>query len=149
MRLCNARRARYTPRFETWRGARGGVVSMANPPSHLCSSKSMECGAGFAARNLDFCLFPDHLTTELNADVGFLPAPKRVHDKYRLFLSGIIAEGIAQGLVNNEYDPKLSALAFIAIRECVLHGWSLHRSELNGRTYVKDYRRLIMGGLTV
>ena len=103
--------------------------------------------AEFAVKNLDLCLFLDHLTTELNADVDFLPALRKVHDKYRRFLRDIIAEGIVQGLINKEYDPELTALTFMAIHQGVLYEWSLHRHQLNGRKYVKNYRRVIMNGL--
>ncbi len=109
--------------------------------------RAISFSADFAVKNPDLCLFLDHLTTELNADVDFLPALKRVHDKYRHFLKDIIAEGVQQGLINKEYDPELTALTFMAIHQGVLYQWSLHRCELNGRKYVKNYRKVIMDGL--
>ena len=109
--------------------------------------RAISFSADFAVKNPDLCLFLDHLTTELNADVDFLPALKKVHDKYRHFLRGIIADGIEQGLIDKEYDPELTALTFMAIHQGVLYEWSLNRYQLNGREYVKNYRRVIMNGL--
>jgi len=109
--------------------------------------RAISFSADFAVKNPELCLFLDHVTTELNADVDFLPAMKKVHDKYRHFLRGIIADGIEQGLINKEYDPELTAVTFMAIHQGVLSQWSLHRYQLNGRKYVKNYRRVVMNGL--
>ena len=109
--------------------------------------RAISFSADFALKHPDLCLFLDHLTTELNADVDFLPALKKVHDKYRHFLRSIIAEGIKQRLINQEYDPELTAMTFMAIHQGVLYQWSLHRHQLNGRKYVRNYRRVIMNGL--
>jgi AcrR family transcriptional regulator len=109
--------------------------------------RAISFSSEFAVKNLDLCLFLDYLTAELNADVDFLPALKRVHDKYRLFVRDIIAEGIQQGLINKEHDPDLTALTFMAIHQGVLYQWSLNRYQLDGRKYVKNYRRVIMNGL--
>ncbi len=48
------------------------------------------------------------------------------------------------GLAN---DPDLTALTFMAIHQGVLYQWSLNRYQLDGRKYVKNYRRVIMNGL--
>jgi AcrR family transcriptional regulator len=109
--------------------------------------RAISFSADFAVKNPELCLFLDHLTIELSADADFLPALKKVHDKYSRFLRGIIAEGIKQGLINKEYDPELTALTFMAIHQGVLNQWSLRRRQLNGRKYVKNYRRVIMNGL--
>lgn len=109
--------------------------------------RAISFSAEFAVKNPDLCLFLDHLTTELNTDADFLPPLKKVYDKYRQFLRGIIAEGVQQGLINKEYDPELTALTLMAIHQGVLYQWSLHRYQLNGRKYVKNYRRVIMNGL--
>jgi AcrR family transcriptional regulator len=110
--------------------------------------RAISFSADFAVKNPDLCLFLDHLTTELKANAGFLPALKKVHDKYRHFLRDIIAEGIEQGLINKEYDPDLTAVTFMAVHQGVLNQWSLHRYQLNGKKYVRNYRRVIMNGLT-
>jgi AcrR family transcriptional regulator len=109
--------------------------------------RAISFSAKFAVKNLDLCLFLDYLTAELNADVDFLPALKKVHDKYRQFLRGIIGEGIQQGLINKDYDPDVTALTFMAIHQGVLCQWNLNRYQLNGKKYVKNYRMVFMSGL--
>ncbi|MBC8421031.1 MAG: TetR/AcrR family transcriptional regulator [Proteobacteria bacterium] len=109
--------------------------------------KSISFSSEFAVKNPQLCLFLDYLTAELNADVDFFPHLKKVHDKYQLFIQEIIAEGIRQGLINEEHDPALTALTFIAVHHGVLHQWSLNRYHLNGKEYVRNFRRILMNGL--
>lgn len=111
--------------------------------------RAITFNAEFAAKNLELCLFHDHLTSELNADIEFLPPLKKVYDKYQSFIAVIIAEGIQEGLVNQELNPALTALTFVAIHHGLLHQWSLNRSELNGKEYVRNYRRIFMNGLKI
>lgn len=109
--------------------------------------RAISFSSEFAPKHPELCLFLDYLTAELHADVDFLPHLKRVHDKYRLFVQEIIAEGIEQGLINKEHDPGLTALTFIAVHHGVLHQWSLNRYQLNGKKYVTNFRRILMNGL--
>ena len=109
--------------------------------------RAISFSSSFAIKNLDLCLFLDYLTTELNADVDFFPALKKVYDKYQEFVSGIIQEGIEEGLIKRELDPALSALTFMAIHHGVLHQWVLNRYKLEGRDYVKTFRKILMDGL--
>lgn len=100
----------------------------------------------FAVKNLELCLFLDFLTSELNADVDFLPPLKKVYDKYQAFVSDIITLGIKEGIINRELDPALAALTFIAVHHGVLHHWSLNRHQLDGRQYVKTFRKILIDG---
>jgi AcrR family transcriptional regulator len=102
----------------------------------------------FAEKNLSLCLFLDFLTSELNADVDFLPSLKKVYDKYQVFVRDIIASGIKKGLISKNLDPDLAALTFMAVHHGVLHQWSLNRDQLDGRAYVKNFRKILMDGLT-
>jgi AcrR family transcriptional regulator len=101
----------------------------------------------FAIKNLDLCLFLDYLTAELKADVDFLPALKRVYDKYQKFITDIIQEGIEEGLIKKDLDPAQAALIFMALHHGVLHQWVLNRHQLDGREYVRSFRKIVMGGL--
>jgi len=101
----------------------------------------------FAIKNLDLCLFLDYLTAELNADVDFLPALKRIYDKYQAFITHIIQEGIEEGLIKKDLDPAQAALIFMALHHGVLHQWVLNRHQMNGRDYVRTFRQIVMGGL--
>jgi AcrR family transcriptional regulator len=109
--------------------------------------RAISFNAEFALRNPELCLFLDYLTSELNADVDFLPPLKKVYDKYQSFIADIIAAGIQQGLVNKALNPDLTALIFIAVHHGLLHQWSLNRHQLNSEEYVRNYRRIFMNGL--
>jgi AcrR family transcriptional regulator len=101
----------------------------------------------FAVKNLDLCLFLDFLTSELNTDVDFLPALKRVYEKYQAFVRDIIASGIEAELVSKDLNPALAALTFMGVHHGVLHQWSLNRCQLDGKMYVKNFRKILMHGL--
>lgn len=111
--------------------------------------RAITFNAEFAAKNLELCLFQDHLTAELHADIEFLPPLKKVYDKYQSFIAAIITKGIQEGLVNKELNPALTALTFVAIHHGLLHQWSLNRQELKGKEYVKNYRKIFMNGLKI
>jgi AcrR family transcriptional regulator len=117
----------------------------ADPVSKL--HRAISFNADFAAKNPELCLFLDYLSAELNADVDFLPSLKRVYDRYQSFITEIIAAGIQQGLVNKDLNPALTALIFIAVHDGLVHQWSLNRYRLDGKEYVRDYRRILMNGL--
>ena len=109
--------------------------------------RTISFNSKFAIKNLDLCLFLDYLTAELNADVDFLPALKRVYDKYQKFITHIIQEGIEEGCIKKDLDPAQAALIFMALHHGVLHQWVLNRHQLDGRDYVRTFRKIVMGGL--
>ena len=103
--------------------------------------------AKFAVRNPDLVVFLLFLTTELNADVDFMPTLKKVYRKHQNFISELISQGIRQGLIKKEFDPDLAALTFMAIHDGVLHQWVLNRDRISGKRYVKTFRTIFMEGL--
>jgi len=109
--------------------------------------KAISFNAEFALKNPELCMFLDYLTAELNTDIDFLPHLKKVHDKHKSFIEEIIADGIQQGLISKSLDPALAALTFIAVHHGVLHQWRLNRYNLNGKEYVRNFRRIFMNGL--
>jgi AcrR family transcriptional regulator len=84
--------------------------------------------ARFAAKWQNLCVFLTFLTTELNADVDFEPMLKAVYRDYQKFISGIIRQGINQGLIDKDTDPDMAALTFMALHDGVLHQWVLNRN---------------------
>ena len=109
--------------------------------------RAISFNSKFAIKNLDLCLFLDYLTAELNADVDFLPALKRIYDKYQAFITNIIQVGIEEGILKKDLDPAQAALIFMALHHGVLHQWVLNRHHLDGRDYVRTFRKIVMGGL--
>ena len=102
----------------------------------------------FAQKNPDLCVFLSFLTTELNSDIDFQYALKKVYREYIKFISNLIAQGIRQGVIKKEFDPDLAALTFMAIHDGTLHQWVLNRDHLDGKEYVKTFRSIFMNGLT-
>ena len=102
----------------------------------------------FAQKNPDLCVFLSFLTTELNSDIDFQYALKKVYREYMKFISNLIAQGIRQGVIKKEFDPDLAALTFMAIHDGTLHQWVLNRDHLDGKEYVKTFRSIFMNGLT-
>jgi AcrR family transcriptional regulator len=101
----------------------------------------------FAYEHQNLVVFLTFLTTELKADVDFEPALKNVYKEYQEFVSGLIRQGMDQGLFKKEIDPDLAALSFIALHDGVLHQWVLNRSHLDGERYAKTFRKIFFYGL--
>lgn len=110
---------------------------------HRCISFS----ARFVTEHENLSLFLTMLTTELKADVDFEPILRAVYRDLHRFISGIISQGIRQGLVDKETDPDLAALAFMALHDGVLHQWVLNRNLIDPEQYVRTFRKIFMYGL--
>jgi len=110
---------------------------------HRCISFN----AKFVTEHENLSLFLTMLTTELKADVDFEPLLKAVYRNFQGFISGIIRQGIKQGVVDERTDPNLAALTFMALHDGVLHQWVLNRSLIDPVQYVKTFRKIFMYGL--
>ena len=104
-------------------------------------------GSKFAAENIELCVFLSFLTSELNADVDFLPYLKKIYRKHQQFISKLISTGIRQGVIKKDLDPYLGALTFISLHDGVLHQWVLNHDHIDGRQYVKTFRKILMEGI--
>ncbi len=101
----------------------------------------------FALKNQDLCVFLTFLTSELNADVDFVPALNSVYREYRKIISAVVRQGIRQGIFKKDLDPETVALTFIALHDGALHQWVLNRNHLDGELYVRTYREVFLHGL--
>jgi AcrR family transcriptional regulator len=127
-----------------------GVIQFANDGEGNALDKLERCisfSAQFASEHENLCVFLTFLTTELNADVDFEPMLKAVYRDYQRFISGIIRQGINQGVVDKEMDPDLTALTFIALHDGLLHQWVLNRNLIDPAEYVKTFRKIFIYGL--
>ena len=111
--------------------------------------RAISFNAEFASKNLELCVFLTFLTTELKADIDFHTVLKTTYRKYQKFISGLVSQGIRQGIIKKWLDPDMSALTFMAIHDGVLLQWVLNRDHLDGRQYVKTFRTIFMEGMTV
>ena len=87
-----------------------GMTQFANEGEGNALDKLHRCisfSAKLATEHENLCLFLTFLTAELNADVDFEPMLKAVYRDYQRFISGIISQGINQGVVDNKTDPDL------------------------------------------
>jgi AcrR family transcriptional regulator len=103
--------------------------------------------ARFVAEHENLSVFLTFLTTELKADVDFEPMLKAVYRDFQKFVSGIIRQGITQGVVDSKTDPDLSALTFMAMQDGVLHQWILNKNIIDAEVYVKTFRKIFLYGL--
>lgn len=112
-------------------------------------NRSVSFSSKFAYEHLNLCVFLTFLTTELKADVDFEPALKSVYREYQGFISGLIRQGISQGLIDKELNPDLAALTFMALHDGVLHQWVLNRNRIDAEEYVKTFRKIFFYGLVI
>jgi AcrR family transcriptional regulator len=127
-----------------------GMIQFANDGEGNALDKLHRCisfSAKLAFEHENLCVFLTFLTTELKADVDFEPMLKAIYRDYQRFISGIIRQGISQGLVKRETDPDLAALAFMALHDGVLHQWVLNRDLIDPKRYVKTFRDIFIYGL--
>jgi TetR/AcrR family transcriptional regulator, cholesterol catabolism regulator len=110
---------------------------------HRCISYS----AKFASEQENLFAFLTFLSTELTADIDFEPVLKAVYRDYQRFISGIIRQGISQGVVDKKTDPELAALTFMALQDGVVHQWFLNRNLIDPEEYVRTFRKIFMYGL--
>jgi AcrR family transcriptional regulator len=121
------------------------LIRVANEGEGNALDKLERCisfSAQFVTEQENLCVFLTFLSTELTADVDFDLMLKAVYRDYQNFISGIIRQGINQGLVDNETDPDLAALAFKALHDGVLHQWVLNRNLIDAKEYAKTFRSL-------
>ena len=127
-----------------------GMIRFANEGEGNALDKLHRCinfSAQITSEHENLCVFLTFLTTELNADVDFEPMLKAVYRDYQRFISGIISQGINQGVVDNKTDPDLAALTFMALHDGLLHQWVLNRNMIDATQYVKTFREIFMYGL--
>ncbi len=110
---------------------------------HQCISFS----ARFAAEHQSLCGFLICITTELKADIEFEPVLKAVNHHYQRLFSGIIRQGITQGVVDKGTDPGMAALTFMALHGGMLHQWALNRNMIDAGEYVRTFRKTFIYGL--
>ena len=103
--------------------------------------------ARMVSEHENLCVFLTFLSIELKGDIDFEPMLKTVYRGFQRFLSGIIRQGISQGVVNRRTDPDLAALAFMALHDGVLHQWALNRDMIDPERYVSTFRRIFLYGL--
>jgi AcrR family transcriptional regulator len=110
---------------------------------HRCVSFS----AQFASERQNLCVVLTFLTTELKADIDFEPMLKAIYRDYQTLISGIIRQGIDEGLVDKNTDPDIAALTFMALHGGVLHQWVLNGNLVDAREYVRTFRNIFFNGL--
>ena len=127
-----------------------GTIQFTNEYEGNALDKLHRCisfHARFVSDHENLCAFLTSLTTELKADVDFEPMLKAVYRDYQKFISGIIRQGINQGVVDSNTDPDLAALTFMALHDGVLHQWALNRNMIDAEEYVRTFRKIFVYGL--
>jgi len=124
-----------------------GMIWSVNASEGNALDKLNQCisfSAKFASEHENLCVFLTFLSTELKADVDFEPMLKAVYRDYQKFISGIIRQGIIQGVVDKKTDPDLAALTFMALHDGMLHQWVLNRSLIDAKQYVRTFREIFI-----
>lgn len=101
----------------------------------------------FALENSYLCFLLTFLTTELNTNVDFEPALRRIYLDYQKIISNVIRQGQKQRLFKKWIDPELTALTFMAVHDGVLHQWMLHRQYIDGEAFVRTFRDIFISGV--
>jgi AcrR family transcriptional regulator len=127
-----------------------GMIRFVNEGEGNALDKLHRCisyNAKFVTEHENLRVFLTMLTTELKADVDFAPMLNAVYRDFQRFISGIIRQGIKQGLMGKETDPDLAALSFMALHDGVLHQWILNRNLIDPEQFVRTFRKIFIYGL--
>ena len=109
--------------------------------------KITKLNAKFALENQSLCVLPTFLNHELNEHEIFKTALKDVYLEYRANIVKIIKQGQKENAIKKDLDPDLTALAFISFHDGVLHQWILNQDRINGKEFVKTFRKMVFQGL--
>ena len=110
--------------------------------------KYFRYNAAFAYYNRELCVSFTTLSGELVGAYHPIEAKiRRINKKYQNFLSNLILQGKKEKIFKKEIDSDLAALIIIAFHAGILLQWSMNRDEVDGETFVKTFKKIILNGL--
>jgi AcrR family transcriptional regulator len=110
--------------------------------------KYFRYNAAFAYYNRELCVSFTTLSGELvGAHHPIEPEIRRINKKYQEFLSNLILQGKKEKIFKKEINTNLAALTIIAFHAGILLQWSMNRNEVDGETFVKTFKEIILKGL--
>ncbi len=112
--------------------------------------KYFNYNAVFSYYNRELCVSFTTLSGELvGAHHPIEPEIRRIYKKYQNFLSGLILQGKKEKVFKKEIDAELAALTIIAFHDGVLLQWSMNREKIDGKAYVKTFKKIMLKGLMI
>ena len=72
---------------------------------------------------------------------------RRIYKKYQKFLSQLIEQGKKEKVFKKELDTELTALILIAFHDGILLQWSMNRDKIDGKSYVRSFKSIVLNGL--
>ena len=103
--------------------------------------------AKFAIENESLSVFLTFLTTELKSDIRFEPALKSLYRAFHKVITKIVEQGIREGVFRKDLSPELVAFIYLAMHDGLIHQWILNRNYIDGRQYIRSFRRILIDGL--
>lgn len=112
--------------------------------------KYFSYNAAFSYYNRELCVSFTTLSGELvGAHHPIEPEIRKIYKKYQNFLSRLILEGKREKIFKKDIDPELAALTIIAFHDGVLLQWSMNRDKVDGKAYVKTFKKIILNGMMI
>ncbi len=106
--------------------------------------------AVFAYYNRELCVSFDTLAAELvGTHHGVETEFRRIYKKYQEFLSNLIVQGKKEKVFKKEIDGDLTALVLIAFHVGILLQWSMNKDQIDGKAYVKTFKKIMLNGMMV
>jgi len=110
--------------------------------------KYFHYNAAFAYYNRELCISFDTLAAELvGAHHPIEYEIRRIYKKYQKFLSQLIDQGKKEKIFKKELGSELTALILIAFHDGILLQWSMNRDKIDGKSYVKSFKNIVLYGL--
>lgn len=104
--------------------------------------------AAFAYYNRELCVVFTTLAAEfVGANNGIEVEIRRIYKKYQNFLSNLLFQGEKEKIFRKEIDAKLAALVIMAFHDGILLQWSMNKDKIDGKAFVKTYKKILLNGL--
>jgi len=104
--------------------------------------------AAFAYYNQELCVSFTTLAAELvGAHHEIETEIRRIYKKYQGFLSGIILEGKKEKVFRKDIDHAMNGLVIIAFHDGMLLQWFMNKDEINGKDFVRVFKKNVLKGL--
>lgn len=112
-------------------------------------NRILRFNAYFGEKNIDIIKLQSNISHELDTHSDFELNIRTFYRNQQNLIAGVVKQGIQEGLFPKDLDPQLAALTLLAFNDGIVHQFYMNRYHLDGKKFVKVWRRLLMDGIKI